>query len=493
MSILKSPRMRLRLFHKLALVTSVLMAVTIVGIAGVVIRQVSSGFNSYLDERDQEQLRVFASVVRQAIQRGSFNSSNLGLSMPELLEEQEKRMEGRPYGRRERPPQPPELADGPPEGPPPEHEREDLPGAGFGGRVLVLSSDGRIMAGRPFPEGSAVMEEPVVVNGKLAARVQLIKLHRASEDLDRRFLHDQYKSVAAVSGLAFVLALSGILLFSQRLVQPLRAAQMATARIAHGDFKIRLPEGGHDEIADLVRNINAMAASLETLENSRKNWLAQLSHELRTPLTVLQGGCEAMIDGVRPISREAIDALHERVLALKRIVEDLHTVSLAELGALPHVFTEIDAVATLKHVVDSAAVRLGRDGLSVTLENAFPSLSVRWDEGRIRQLLENLLENSLRYTDSPGRIAVRLTADGDSVSLRWEDSAPGVPSQDLQRVFEPLYRADPVRSRKLGGSGLGLAICRAIANAHFGKCSAEASPLGGLAILISMPRNPHRQ
>jgi len=492
--------MRLRLFHKLALVTSALLALTIVAIAGVVIRQVSSGFNGYLDERDHEQLKVFASVVRSAIQQGGGS-----LDMRELLDEQAKQEGGarpRPGGPPPRwpaagPPhgQGPPTGAGPPAGvgtperlPPP--MGEGLPGAGFGGRVAVVYPDGRVLAGRAFPPDAAVIEEPVMVNGKLAARVQLMKLHRASEDLDRRFLRDQVQGIAAVSALAFVAALCGILWFSQRLVQPLRAAQLATSRIARGDFSIRLPEGGSDETADLVRNINAMAGSLETLENSRKNWLAQLSHELRTPLTVLQGGCEAMMDGVRPVSAQAVGALHERVLAIQRIVEDLHTVSLADLGSLPHLFTEMDAVEAVNHVISA---RRENEGISITFDNSLAALPVCWDAGRIQQLLENLLENSLRYTDSPGQIAVHLSANADLVTLRWEDSAPGVPHDDLEKLFEPLYRADPARSRKQGGSGLGLAICRAIVNAHFGKISASASPLGGVCISVQLPRRPTLQ
>jgi two-component system sensor histidine kinase BaeS len=484
--------MRLRLFHKLALVTSALLALTILAIAAVVIRQVNSGFNAYLDERDHDQLEAFAAVVRSALQQGSGS-----LNMLDLLDEQARRQQGGARPRRQGPP-PQWPEEGPPDGkgPPRADEPpaglpgpmgEGLPGAGFGGRVAVLSPDGRVLAGRGFPPDAAFIEEPVMLNGKLAARVQLMKLHRASEDLDRRFLRDQVQGIAVVSGLAFVLALCGILWFSQRLVQPLRAAQIATSRIARGDFSIRLPEGGTDETADLVRDINAMAGSLETLENSRKNWLAQLSHELRTPLTVLQGGCEAMMDGVRPVSVQGVGALHQRVLALKRIVEDLHTVSLADLGSLPHLFTEMDAVEAVSRVI--AACR-EHQGIQVTFENTLTALPVCWDAGRIQQLLENLLENSLRYTDAPGQIKVHLTVEGDWVTLRWEDSAPGVPHDDLEKLFEPLYRADPARSRKLGGSGLGLAICRAIASAHFGEISASASPLGGVCIAVKLSRDP---
>jgi two-component system sensor histidine kinase BaeS len=363
----------------------------------------------------------------------------------------------------------------------------EAPGRGFSARVSVLSPDGKVLAGPTFAKGQPVIEEPVLSQGKLLAKVQLIKLKRASEGLDERFLRDQIVAIVIVSGLAFVLALVGILLLSRRLTEPLRAAQSATARIASGDFSVRLPVHGTDEVADLVRNINAMAGSLETLEQSRKKWLAELSHELRTPLTVLQGECEAMIDGIRPISVQAITALHERALALNRIVADLHTVSLADLGALPHVFEEMDAAELVEHVLSVSRPRLCDHGLAADFADRPESLAVRWDRGRITQLLENLLENSLRYTDVPGEIRVRLASDAGQVTLRWEDSAPGVAAAELDQLFEPLYRANPERSRQQDGSGLGLAICQAIVRAHRGTIRAEASSLGGVCILIVLP------
>jgi two-component system sensor histidine kinase BaeS len=366
----------------------------------------------------------------------------------------------------------------------------DTPGRGFSARVSVLSPDGKVLAGPAFAKGQPVIEEPVLSHGKLLAKVQLIKVTRASERLDERFLSDQVVAIIVVSAMAFVLALGGILLLSRRLAAPLRAAQSATARIASGDFSVRLPEGGTDEVADLVHNINAMAGSLETLEQSRKKWLAELSHELRTPLTVLQGECEAMIDGIRPISVDAIAGLHDRALALNRIVADLHTVSLADLGALPHVFEETDAVELVQHVLSAARHRLCEHGLTATFADPPQSLPVRWDQGRITQMLENLLENSLRYTDPPGEIQVKLAGDADRVILHWEDSAPGVTAEDIDHLFEPLYRANRERSRQQGGSGLGLAICQAIVWAHRGMVRAEASPLGGLCILIELPVDP---
>jgi two-component system sensor histidine kinase BaeS len=128
--------------------------------------------------------------------------------------------------------------------------------------------------------------------------------------------------------------------------------------------------------------------------------------------------------------------------------------------------------------------------LGISLEITTPAegtLPVYWDSQRMEQVLSNLLDNSLCYTDAPGRIRLTVERRQERVWLLVDDSEPGVPAADLGRVFEPLYRSDAARGRHRGGSGLGLAICAAIVRAHVGRITAAASQLGGLSILVDMP------
>lgn len=257
---------------------------------------------------------------------------------------------------------------------------------------------------------------------------------------------------------------------------------------------MRLPPprdgGGASEIAGLHGDINVMAESLSRLESSRQRWIAELSHELRTPLAVLRGEVEALVDGIRPLDRAALASLQEEIRRLSRLVEDFHLLATSELRALPCRFEPVAPAALLQAAVERIAPRAKTLGLVV--EAPLPQVlpAARWDAVRISQLLANLLENSLRYTEAPGMVQVTARSLGAAVEIRLDDMPPGVPDGHLERLFDPLYRADPSRSRAFGGSGLGLAIARAIAQAHGGRLRAEASALGGLAMVLTLPLMP---
>ena len=326
------------------------------------------------------------------------------------------------------------------------------------------------------------------MDGQVVAIARLRPRQRAPEANETRFLRTQYIGIGVLTSTLLLLALGVALWLARQWVRPLALVQAATARIARGELDVRIGVERSDEIGDLVRNVNAMAESLQRIEGARRRWLADLSHELRTPLTVLRGDIEAMVDGVRPLSPEAVTALRDEVVSLGVLVNDLHLLAMADLNALPCHFAEADATQIVQHVLQRHARQLEDAGLTLRarapLETEIP---VRWDAARIEQLLGNLLQNSMRYTSAPGRIEVAWRAEAQTLHLSLDDSAPGVPPNDLARLFEPLYRTDAARNRHHGGSGLGLAICEAIVRAHGGRITARDSTLGGLRIEIELP------
>ena len=279
----------------------------------------------------------------------------------------------------------------------------------------------------------------------------------------------------------------------------MRALQKATRDIARGKRGTLLEPTGALEIAELMDDVNTMTRELARLEQARRTWIAQISHELRTPLSVLRGEMEALEDGARQPTPQLLSSLREEVMQLNRLVDDLHTLSVADMGGMRCTFRDADAHTCLRRVAERLEGAAQQRGMTLLLPpaEAMAPIPVRWDLGRIEQLLTNLLNNSLRYTDAPGTIAVDWKHDGRWLTLTVDDSAPGVSPADRKELFEPLFRADRARQRQSAqggpqGSGLGLSIVRAIVRAHRGTVDANASPLGGLQIRVQIPLQADR-
>jgi two-component system sensor histidine kinase BaeS len=489
--------MRLRLVHTLSLLllSAVLLAVLAMG--AVTAWNLQNGFADYLAARDAERLEQFAALVAKAAAEagGIAALQQRRLDMRSLLEEFALRQglvprRGRSLKAGPVPTDGPPLGERPPGGPPPDSEE------GFGARVAVVGVDGQRLLGRPMPpQDGPFTDRPIRLDGEVVALARLRPGGRVPDAVESSFLRSQYLGIFAVATLLLLLAVASAWWLARRWTRPLRAVQDASARIARGEFDVRVnaDDAGRergDEIGDVVRNINRMAEDLQRLEGSRRRWLADISHELRTPLTALRGEIEALVDGVRPLRPEAMLSLRDDALRLGALVDDLHLLAMSDLQALPCQFADIDAMALIEQSVQQLLPRARAMGLQLSVAAGSPtSLAVHWDSARIEQLLRNLLENSLRYTDAPGRIVVAIKAAGDRILIDVDDSAPGVPAADLPRLFEPLYRADPARSRHHGGSGLGLAICDAIARSHGGHVGAGASALGGLHVHIELARS----
>ncbi len=478
--------MRLRLVHALSLLLIAAVLLAVVAMGAVTAWNLSNGFAHYLAARDAERLEQFASLAAGSIeQAGGLEAlRQRSPDMRELLE-QFGQSQGLPQRR------PPSLEAGAmPERPPPGGAE------GFASRLAVVRVDGGAVFDRPtLLDQGAYIDRPIRVRGETVALARLRASGRMPDAVEMSFLQRQYLGIVAVSALLVLIALASAWYFARCWVRPVQAVQQATARIAQGDFAVRVAlsdhhEAGDNEMGDLVRDVNRMAENLHKMERTRQRWGAEISHELRTPLAVLRGELEAMIDGVRPLNSEAVRSLHEEVLQLGALVDDLHLLAMSDLDALPCQYAEMDALVLVRQSLQRYEGRAAASGL--VLKAALPQeacLPVYWDSTRIEQLLSNMLENSIRYTDAPGQIMLTLRHVKDRIAITIEDTTPGVPLADLPHVFEPLYRADAARSRHRGGSGLGLAICATIVKRHGGCVEATSSALGGLRLHISLPVN----
>ncbi len=497
--------MRLRLVHQLALLMALTVLLAVGAMATLQVWNLRRGFSDYLRVQDGLVLdRLMVAAEADLGRLDGLPPRELRAFMHQWLERTAPQQDADPLGEDPAPRAPEARPAGPPDAqappaqlrrprppqalpPPPRPPRPPRDPARLGQRLVLLDAQGQWLAGRPEALQQAGQRRALKRQGVTQAYLFLADRSEVSDDIDGQFLRRQTLGIAAVAGLSLLVALSLALLLARRWLRPLQQAQQAARRMALGELAVRVPQDRADEIGALMRDLNAMAASLQQTETERRRWIAQLSHELRTPLAILRGELEALADGVRPWSAAALASLQDEVQRLHRLIEDFHLLAMSDLRRLPCQFEPVDVAALLRQAGQRVEERLRAKGLELQLDLDDSLGTARWDGERIAQLLGNLLENSLRYTDAPGRVLLRARRRGEEVQIVVEDSAPGLPPQQLRQLFDPLFRAEASRSRASGGSGLGLSIARALALSHGGRLHAEASALGGLAQCLSLP------
>ena len=339
---------------------------------------------------------------------------------------------------------------------------------------------------------------PLVVNGQTVGYL-LPEGGLGFTRTDETALINRINRAAITAGLiAVVVSLLLASLLAYRLMRPVRELTKAANQLAHGDFSQQVPVHGNDELADLGRAFNQMAASLEEAEISRRAMTADIAHELRNPLSVQRATLEALQDGIYPLTIKNLKSVMEQNYLLNRLVEDLRTLALADSGQLSLEYTPTDLTALVERVVERYKPQAdSRDiSLMVSTPDHFPMISL--DPGRVGQIIGNLLSNALRYTPDSGRIDIEVNYphDGSAISNQTDliqitihDNGPGIPSEALPHIFDRFFRADRARSRDEGGSGLGLAIARQLAQAHGGNLEAQNRPQGGACFILSLPVN----
>jgi two-component system sensor histidine kinase BaeS len=354
-------------------------------------------------------------------------------------------------------------------------------------RFTLLDAERRRIVGFTAPADDAV-ERGIVVDGLTVGWLVLTPIESASSGAEKRFADAQARTGWLVGGAAVLLAAAVAFWASRRLLRPVRQVAEATHRLAAGHYDTRVPERAADlEIGRLAHDFNQLAWTLQRNEAMRREFMADVSHELRTPLGVLHGELEALEDGVRRLDAHALRSLKSEVATLHKLVDDLYELSLADVGALSYRKAELDLREIIDDTVGAFGERLRSSGLALQLELPTGPLPAFGDARRLRQLFANLFENSCRYTDAGGALRLQARRDGRQMLIDLHDSAPGVREEQLPRLFERFFRAEPSRSRRGGGAGLGLSICERIVVAHEGRIEARPSPLGGLWLRVELP------
>ena len=284
---------------------------------------------------------------------------------------------------------------------------------------------------------------------------------------------------------AVIALLLGIFL-SRTITRPIRELTHATHAVSQGDLTQQVPVRTKDELGELARAFNTMSVELSRSVNARKQMTADIAHELRTPLSLILGHAEAVHDGVLPPTMGNFEIIREEATRLEHLVNDLRTLSLADAGELSITLQSIEPGGLLRDVASLYEYQMKRKNIELVLDIASPLPTLEGDPGRMTQVLTNILDNSVRHTPEGGSIFLSAKQINDKVELAILDSGPGLPPEEVGRIFERFYRTDPSRQRQDSGSGLGLAIAKSIVQAHGGQISAESDPGKGLRVIITL-------
>jgi two-component system sensor histidine kinase BaeS len=357
----------------------------------------------------------------------------------------------------------------------------------LGLRVMLLDAEKKIIIGRPDLLQQLNLR-PILYDDHIVAYLGLLPGKAVSYLSELRFIEKQSDSYLWISLLMIILSACLAMLLAFLLERQLiRITSMAKA-LAAGRYDNRLTVESNDELGQLARDMNDLAAGLEQSELARRRWVADISHELRTPLAVLRGELEALQDGIRPLTISAIDSLVGDVMRLNRLTEDLYQLSLSDQGALTYRKAHINPAEILQQDLALFQPEFNNKNININWKNDLSgAVFIYGDQHRLSQLFSNLLTNSLNYTDNHGMLEIHINTENNLLLIDISDTEPGVDSTELPKLFDRFYRVESSRNSNRGGAGLGLAICSNIVEAHNGKIQAFNSAMNGLCIHIEFP------
>ncbi|MCP4023740.1 MAG: HAMP domain-containing protein [Desulfobacteraceae bacterium] len=357
-------------------------------------------------------------------------------------------------------------------------------------RVCLFDKNKKHIAGRMLQD-TTYTYRPIKLSDQIIGFLGLAMPDKVEHPLDLNFLKKQANIFYLLGAIILLVTAMISFLLAKNILSPVHDLMKGTKKIKSFDFNTQINVTSNDELGLLAKDFNHMTQTLAKYEELRKNWISDISHELRTPISILKGKIEALQDGIRQMSPQMVDSLHQDVTRLEKLVQDLHLLSLADSQNLSLNQTAFCPGRLLEQVLNTFQTRLKQKQITLETEfDLYDDANILGNKNLISQVFYNLIENCLRYTDPPGKLAISRRIERGKFTLCFEDSSPGVPSHSLDRIFDRLYRVDKSRSRALGGSGLGLSICKQIITNHKGTIQAAHSHLGGLMIQITLPLQP---
>ena len=354
--------------------------------------------------------------------------------------------------------------------------------------VAVVDNNGAVVAATFTDPRHSVgtKHQPILVRdqqvGWLYVKFNGRGLVESADNLRRSLIHAD----VAAAGVAAVLALVAAVIVARRLSAPVRSLTAAASAMSRGNRQVRVGELARApaELSELATTFDRMAATINREEQLRRDLVADVAHELRTPVAVLQANCEALLDGVVPHTPDQTASLHEEVLRLAGMVDDLQTLASAEAAALHLVRETCDLATVAEMATDAMQAKAAASGVHLRRELT-PSL-VEGDPTRLHQVVTNLLSNAVKFTPAGGTVQVRVTHDPRSARLVVADTGTGITADELPHVFNRFWRGQRA-TLATEGTGIGWSIVAELIAAHDGEISVESDPGNGTTVTVTLP------
>ena len=332
-------------------------------------------------------------------------------------------------------------------------------------------------------EGTETVTVPIVVGGKQVGSARLT-LPTAPDPTVAAAREALLRNVGLGAALAIALAAVAAGFVARRMSRPVAALTAATRAFAAGDpHASQLVRPGPGELGELGAAFTSMAATVRRQDDLRRSVVADVAHELRTPVTVLRGQTEALLDGIASPTPHQLVSLHDEVLRLERLTDDLATLSAADAAGLSLHTEPTDLGALARRAIDSLATVFDDAGVALRVDVA-DEVVVAGDDTRLNQVVTNLLTNAAKFTPNGGMVTISVACDGPHATLTVADTGPGIPAEDLPHVFDRFWRGKSARGHR--GTGIGLAVVEALVTAHGGTVTAESPHDGGARFTVQL-------
>ncbi|TPV60886.1 HAMP domain-containing protein [Aestuariibacter sp. GS-14] len=378
-------------------------------------------------------------------------------------------------------------SDVPPIGTPIPINQTHLDESGSGLRLALFDKEGKFIIGFLENRDSAV-RRAIKIDNEVVGWLTYTPSESIVSQAELAFKQRQDRSIFIIGLISVFIAAAVAMLISRRLISSLKPIRQVVAELASGNLQARLNLQSDDEIGDLSADINHLANALDKNERVRRNLMADLSHELRTPIAILQAELEAMRDGIRTLSQDSLRSLYAEVRTLSVLVDDVYEVTSSDVGALNYRMQSVDVLDVLEYTLHAFEKRRQQREITLRYTSAGSEGLINGDEGRLNQLFNNLIENSMRYTYAGGELKIQTYIRDRVIEIIFWDSEPGIEGTTYEAIFERSFQGRQRLDTGRKGNGLGLTICQNIIDAHRGEISAGPSPLGGLCINIKLPR-----